>query len=121
MITRREAAQRLDIPPEMATRHGLPARMSEAALAEIESHPPAWLAQSRANRRPTSRSVWQRFECVVCGHSETVRPKKWWPRFTVVACDDHRPDELPDAAPGTHREDVAGIGSRLVGILDRAD
>lgn len=93
--------------------------MSDADLAEIESDPPDWLVQSRADRRSAARPVWQRFECVVCGHAETVRPKKWWPAFTVVACDDHHPDDLPRASPGTDREDVAGIGSRLVGILDR--
>ena len=45
MITRREAALRLDIPLEMAQRHDLPSRMTEAQLAEIETNPPAWLVQ----------------------------------------------------------------------------
>jgi len=35
MITRREAALRLDIPLEMAQRHGIPSRLSEAEFAEI--------------------------------------------------------------------------------------
>ena len=36
MITRRDAAQRLDIPLEMATRHGIPPTLTAAQLAEIE-------------------------------------------------------------------------------------
>jgi hypothetical protein len=51
MISRREAALRLDIPLEMARKHGLATRISEAELSELDRNPPAWLAQSRANRR----------------------------------------------------------------------
>ena len=38
MITRRDAAQRLDIPLEMAARHGLPTRLTEAQLRELEDN-----------------------------------------------------------------------------------
>ena len=79
MISKREVAQRLDIPVEMATRHGIPNRMSEAEFAELEQHPPAWLVQSRANRRAGARPVWMQLSCDVCGFTETLRPKKWWP------------------------------------------
>ncbi len=119
MITRREAALRLDIPPEMAARNGLPARLSEAAVAEIDANPPAWLVQSRANR--TGRKpVWVELTCTVCGRTESVRPKKWWPAFTYVSCDDHRPDLLPELGPGLVRGEYNGIGPRFVGILDEA-
>ena len=57
MITRRDAAQRLDISSEMATRHGLPRTLTEAQLGEIEDDPPPWLVQSRANRTGT-KPVW---------------------------------------------------------------
>ncbi|MDQ1605861.1 MAG: hypothetical protein QOJ18_228, partial [Microbacteriaceae bacterium] len=46
MITRREAALRLDIPVEMAKRNGIPSRLSETELAKIDESPPQWLAQS---------------------------------------------------------------------------
>lgn len=119
MITRREAAIRLDIPPEMALRNGLPARMSEAALARLDADPPAWLAQSRANR--TGRKpVWVELTCDVCGISETARPKKWWPAFTYVSCDTHDRDELPDVATGFVRGDYPGVGTHFIGILDEA-
>ena len=49
MITRREAALRLGIPLEMATRHGIPGRVPESEIAAMDQDPPAWLAQSRAN------------------------------------------------------------------------
>ena len=74
MISKREVAQRLDIPVEMATRHGIPNRMSEAEFAELEQHPPAWLVQSRANRRAGARPVWMQLSCDVCGFTETLRP-----------------------------------------------
>ena len=41
MITRREAAIRLDIPPEMAVRNGIPNRISEAEVARMDADPPA--------------------------------------------------------------------------------
>lgn len=117
MITRREAALRLDIPLEMANRHGLPGRMSEAELAAIETEPPAWLLQSRANR--TGRKpVWVQLKCSVCGFEEAARPKKWWPAFSYLSCRQHRIDELPEPAAGMYREEVDGIGSRFVGIVD---
>ncbi|SDP45357.1 hypothetical protein SAMN04515671_4298 [Nakamurella panacisegetis] len=118
-LTRREAAIRLDIPPEMAVRNGLPARISEAALARLDADPPPWLAQSRANR--TGRKpVWTQLTCDLCGRTETVRPKKWWPDFTFVRCDDHRPDALPAVADGFVRAEYPGIGTRFVGVLDEA-
>ena len=117
MMTRREAAIRLDIPPEMALRNGLPARMSEADVARLDADPPPWLAQSRSNR--TGRKpVWVELTCVVCGSSETARPKKWWPSFTHVSCDTHDRDELPDVPPGSVRGDYPGVGTHFVGILD---
>lgn len=117
MLTRREAAVRLDIPPEMAARNGLPTRMSEADVARIDADPPAWLAQSRANR--TGRKpVWVELICDVCGRSEWTRPKKWWPEFTFISCDNHRPDDLPDAGDGFVRAEYPGIGTQFVGILD---
>ena len=42
---------------EMANRHGIPNRMSDAEFAELDSNPPPWLAQSRANRTG-KRPVW---------------------------------------------------------------
>jgi hypothetical protein len=119
MITRREAALRLDIPLEMATRHGLPTRMSEQELSEIEANPPPWLVQSRANRTGT-KPVWVQLTCDVCGFTEDARPKKWWPIFTYLSCDDHGIDELPPPRPGRYRSEVDGVGSRFVGIVDAA-
>lgn len=117
MVTRREAAIRLDIPPEMALRNGVPARLSEADVARLDADPPAWLAQSRANR--TGRKpVWVQLRCDVCGSTEMTRPKKWWPDFTGVSCDTHGRDELPDVAPGFVRGEYPGIGTHFVGILD---
>ncbi|RNE66610.1 hypothetical protein [Cryobacterium tepidiphilum] len=117
MITRREAALRLDIPLEMASRHGIPVRMSEAAFADLEENPPAWLLQSRANR--TGRKpVWVQLTCDVCGFSEAARPKKWWPAFSYLTCAHHGYDELPEPASGFSRSEVDGIGSRFVGIVD---
>ncbi|TFB49507.1 hypothetical protein [Cryobacterium tagatosivorans] len=119
MITRREAALRLDIPLEMAHRHGIPTRLSEAELAEMESNPPAWLVQSRANRTG-KKPVWVELRCDVCGFTEAARPKKWWPAFTYITCDDHGYDELPAPAAGLRRREFDGVGSRFVGILDEA-
>jgi hypothetical protein len=115
-ITRREAALRLDIPLEMATRHGIPTRMSESDFADIETNPPAWLLQSRANR--TGKSVWVQLTCDVCGYTEAARPKKWWPEFTYLTCDFHRADEIPQPAPGLYRREVEGIGTRFIGVVD---
>jgi hypothetical protein len=118
MFTRREAAIRLDIPLEMAQRHGIPSSLRESELAALEAEPPAWLVQSRANRRADARPVWVRLECVVCGLVEWERPKKWWPELTAVVCDRHDPSEAPRRAAGTVRAEVEGIGSRFVGIVD---
>jgi hypothetical protein len=117
MITRREAALRLDIPIEMAQRHGIPTRLSEKELAAIEADPPAWLVQSRANRTG-KKIVWMQLSCDVCGFTEAVRPKKWWPAFTYLSCDFHLLDELPEPAANVHRREVDGIGGRFVGIVD---
>lgn len=119
MITRREAALRLDIPLEMAQRHGILSRMSEAELLAIEADPPGWLAQSRANRSG-SKPVWVQLKCTVCGYEEAARPKKWWPPFTYLSCDFHLAQELPPPASTMHRREVDGIGSRFVGIVDDA-
>ena len=119
MISRREAALRLDIPLEMATRHGLPTRMSESELEAMRADPPAWLAQSWANRTGT-KPVWVQLTCDICGFTEAARPKKWWPAFTYLSCDFHDAEELPAPADGMHRGEVDGIGSRFVGIVDTA-
>lgn len=118
MISRRDVALRLDIPLEMARRHDLPKEMTEAQFAELDSNPPPWLVQSRANRRAGARPVWQDLVCVVCGASETVRPKKWWPEYTYMACYHHSPDEVPPPAPGSYRSEVDGVGTRFVAIVD---
>ena len=120
MITRREAALRLDIPLEMAHRHGISAKLTEAEFAALDTDPPAWLLQSRANRRSNARPVWMQLTCDVCGFSEAVRPKKWWPPFTYLSCDSHDIGSVADAAPGLYRSEVDGIGSRFVGIVDAA-
>ena len=119
MITRREAALRLDIPVEMARRHALPPRLSEAELAELDRNPPAWLAQSRANRRG-GRPVWVQLKCDICGAEEAARPKKWWPPFTYLSCRHHAPDELPQPSAGFRRTEYDGIGRTFVGIVDEA-
>lgn len=116
MVTRREAALRLDIPVEMAKRHGIPTRISEEELAELDATPPPWLVQSRANR--TGKPVWVELTCDVCGATEKARPKKWWPEFTYLTCPDHLIGDLPDAAPGLHRQEYDGIGTRFIGVLD---
>ncbi len=117
MVSRREAAIRLDIPFEMATRNGIPSRISEEELAEIDTNPPAWLAQSRTNRTG-KKPVWVKLTCVVCGFSEDARPKKWWSDFTYISCDDHEIHELPEPAEGLSRTEVYGVGSRFIGIVD---
>lgn len=118
MISRREAAQRLDIPLEMASRHGIPSRISEEELTELESNPPAWLVQSRANRRPGSRPVWVTLSCDVCGFTETARPKKWWPDFTYLSCYTHAPSDIAAPVAGFSRQEIHGVGSRFVGLFD---
>jgi hypothetical protein len=117
MLSRRDAAIRLDIPLEMATRHGIPTRISEAELSAIEAEPPAWLVQSRANRTG-ARRVWQRLECVVCGYAEEERPKKWWPEWDYLMCDYHASYQAPDPIAGRTRREVEGIGSRFVALVD---
>ena len=116
MLTRRDAAQRLDISLQMATRHGLPATLTEAQLREIEDDPPPWLVQSRAARTGT-KPVWVDLVCDVCGFTEKARPKKWWPTFASLSCDSHPPSEVP-GAHGDHRREVPGIGSRFVGWVE---
>ena len=116
-MSRHAAALRLDIPTQMAQRHGIPPRLSLAELDELDANPPAWLAQSRANRTGT-RPVWVDLTCVICGFSESARPKKWWPEFTWLSCDIHPASELPAPGQGVRRSEVDGIGSRFVGIVD---
>ena len=115
-VTRREAALRLDIPLEMASRHGIPARMTESQFVALEADPPPWLQQSRANR--TGKPVWVQLTCVICGFTEPARPKKWWPEFTYLTCDFHRADEIPQPAAGLYRREVEGIGTRFIGVID---
>ncbi|WP_149955474.1 hypothetical protein [Zafaria cholistanensis] len=117
MMNRRDAAIALDIPLEMAKRHGLPARMSEAELAALQADPPAWLIQSRANREGR-RPVWVHLTCTVCGFSEAARPKKWWPEFDFVHCAHHPAADLPPVAQGRVRCEYEQIGTRLVGVVD---
>lgn len=117
MPTRYEAAIRLDIPIDMAKRHGLPSQLSDAELDELDTNPPAWLVQSRANRTG-KRAVWATLTCVLCGFEERSRPKKWWPEFTMLACDEHDASELPEPAEGTERSYCYGVGSRFFGAVD---
>ena len=119
MISRRDAAIALDVPMEMAQRHGIPKRMTEAELGEILDNPPAWLIQSRANRTG-KRPVWVHLECAVCGYEEAARPKKWWPEFTYVCCVHHEAREIPVLGPGLVRSVYDGVGSRFAGIVDAA-
>lgn len=117
VVTRRVAAQILDIPLEMAHRHGIPSRLTDAELSELVDNPPAWLVQSRENRTG-KRPVWVQLTCVVCGFSEAARPKKWWPPFTYVSCAHHSHDEIPQVLQSLVRSEYEGIGSRFVGIVD---
>lgn len=119
MITRREAALRLDISVEMAKKHDMPAKISETELAEMNENPPAWLAQSRANRTGT-KAVWVQLTCDVCGFTESVRPKKWWPPFTYLTCDHHSIGDIPLPAAGSKRSELDGIGTRFIAIIDSA-
>lgn len=118
MPSRQDAAIQLNINLEMAKRHGIPSHISQAALDEIDQNPPAWLAQSRANRSG-KKAVWVTLECVVCGFSEQVRPKKWWPDFTFLFCFDHETSELPKpVSEATTRTFTYGVGSRFTGVVD---
>jgi hypothetical protein len=117
MISRREAALRLDISLEMAKRHDIPSRLSEREFSELTENPPAWLQQSRANRTG-EKAVWVQLTCNICGYTESARPKKWWPDFTYLSCDHHPASELPGPLPGLSRREVDGIGTRFVGIVD---
>ena len=116
-ISRREAALRLDIPLEMANRHGLPSRMSVQELEAMRADPPAWLAQSWANRTG-KKPVWVQLTCDICGFTEAARPKKWWPAFTWLTCEEHAASELPALQAGYVRGEIDGIGSRFIGIVD---
>ncbi|UOQ61779.1 hypothetical protein MUN76_07445 [Leucobacter rhizosphaerae] len=121
MPSRYDAALHLDIPLEMARRHGIPAQISQAELDEIDAHPPAWLAQSRANRTG-KRPVWATLACALCDTVERERPKKWWPEFTFLFCDDHEASQLPSPAdPAARRTFVYGIGSRFTGVVDSVE
>lgn len=117
MPTRFEASIRLDIPLEMAKRHGIPSQISNAELEQIEENPPAWLLQSRANRTG-KKPVWATLVCALCGVEERCRPKKWWPEFTYLACDAHDAHDLPRPAAGDSRSFVYGVGSRFLAAVD---
>jgi hypothetical protein len=117
MMNRRDAAIALDIPLEMAKRHGLPARMSEQDLAALRADPPAWLRQSLANREG-KRPVWVQLSCTVCGRTEAARPKKWWPEFDFVACEDHIARDLPPVAQDRVRCEYGGLAQSLTGYVD---
>ena len=117
MNSRRDAAIALDVPMEMAQRHGLPKWMSEAELGEILDNPPPWLVQSRANRTG-KRPVWVHLVCAVCGYEEAARPKKWWPDFSFVACGHHTKEEVPERPAGSVRSEFEGVGTRFIGVVD---
>lgn len=117
MISRRDAAQRLDIPLEMAQRHDIPGWISEEDLAALETDPPAWLLQSRANRTGR-RPVWVQLTCDICGRTESARPKKWWPQFTYLSCSDHDIWDLPEPVAGLARQEFDEIGGVFVGVVD---
>lgn len=117
MLTRRDAAIALDIPLEMAKRHGIPTRLTEADLETLLADPPPWLVQSRANRTG-KRPVWLHLTCTVCGFTEAVRPKKWWPEFDFLYCASHPPRELPAVAAGHVRCEYEDVGTRLTGVVD---
>lgn len=118
MMTRRDAAIALDIPLEMAKRHGIPSRLSEKEFAALNANPPAWLVQSRANRKPGSRPVWAQLTCAVCGFAEYERPKKWWPEFDFVHCAEHSPAQLPKLESGRVRVEYQNVSTRMFGIVD---
>lgn len=117
MPTRYEASIRLDIPLEMAKRHGIPSQISNVELEKIIAEPPAWLLQSRANRTG-KKPVWATLTCVVCGFEEHARPKKWWPEFTHLACDDHDASDVPTAVAGLERTFTYGVGTRFFAVTD---
>lgn len=102
---------------EMAHKHEIPTRQSEAEFESFLADPPAWLVQSRANRTG-KRPVWVQLTCDICGFTEAARPKKWWPTFTYLSCEEHGADELPALAAGHTRGEFDGIGSRFIGIVD---
>jgi hypothetical protein len=119
VISRRDAAQRLDIPVEMLVRHEFPAKLSDSAFTALATDPPAWLVQSRANRSAKARPVWVSLECDICGFTDSARPKKWWPEFTYLSCDNHDIRDLPEPADGLHREEFDDIAGRFIGVVDR--
>lgn len=119
-LNRRQVAQALNIPPEMAVRNGIPTRMKASEVAALDANPPAWLAQSRANSTG-KRPVWVELRCYLCDFLEVARPKKWWPDFTYVICDFHDNDELPSTPAGWRRSEYDGVGGRFRGIVDTLD
>lgn len=119
-LNRRQIAQALNIPPEMAARNGIPSRLSQAEVSKIDKNPPAWLAQSRANTTG-KRPVWVELRCYICDFHETARPKKWWPTFDFVICENHDDSQLPRPKSGSRRSSFEGVGSRFKGIVDTID
>lgn len=91
--------------------------MTEAEFRELNTNPPAWLVQSRANRTG-KRPVWVHLVCEVCGFSEYERPKKWWPTFDFVHCHSHSPAQLPKLASGKTRVEYQDISAHMFGIVD---
>jgi hypothetical protein len=118
MITRRDAAQRLNISVDMAERHDIGKFVDEKSIEALEENPPAWLLQSRANRGTASRPVWVDLTCSICGYTQSSRPKKWWPEFTYLSCSDHDIFDLPEPAEGKHRGEYDDIGGYFIGIFD---
>ncbi|WP_430593589.1 hypothetical protein [Humidisolicoccus flavus] len=110
----------LDISLEMAHKHGIPSQIESDELAKLQQDPPAWLAQSWANRTG-KRPVWVTLKCDVCGKTESTRPKKWWPDYTWLSCFDHPASAVPAAMPGMIRSEVEGIGSHYVAIVDEPE
>lgn len=103
----------------MATRHDIPARVAESDVEALRAEPPAWLAQSWANRTG-KKPVWVELTCDICGFHEQSRPKKWWPEWTWLSCAEHPIDDLPEVPAGQVRGEFDGVGSRFVAVVDQA-
>ena len=113
-------AIRLDIPPEMAARNGLPSRRSARSERGADRCRPARPGSPSPGRTErVGKPVWIELSCVVCGYSEMARPKKWWPDFSFVSCDHHREDDQPRVPPGpSARAATTASAARFVGVLD---
>ena len=118
MMSRRDAAIALDIPVEMAKKHNIPSKISEQDLRALQADPPAWLIQSRANRKPGARPVWVQLTCEVCGAVDFERPKKWWPEFSFAYCERHSPAQLSKPAAGITRVEYPQVSARMIGVVE---